>query len=249
MDFATLRQTLFVARKLFYGVVRHAVGVEIDDEERARLHAYLAGELVGRERRLARRHVTHCSACQALVREQRVFTQGAQQILAPLPFVAGAQALARPTLVKGGAVAAGPAMGGTGLLGQAGAAKALAATIALMGTGVGVNAWLSITDDDEHAHIGAIRPLNGTSRFAARLISSATPAKQGQRSATPGSSRAQNTRPRHAHQRSHRSTPRASSLPPTVTGASGTRLPIGSTARPASAGSGSSRNEFSFEAP
>ena len=52
VEFGRLRETLFNARKLFYGVVRHAVGVEVDEEERARLHAYQAGELVGRERRL-----------------------------------------------------------------------------------------------------------------------------------------------------------------------------------------------------
>jgi hypothetical protein len=37
--------------------------MEVDEEDRARLHAYLAGELAGRERRLARRHLLHCQAC------------------------------------------------------------------------------------------------------------------------------------------------------------------------------------------
>jgi DNA-directed RNA polymerase specialized sigma24 family protein len=119
LEFGRLRETLFAARKLFYGVVRHAVGVEIDDTERARLHAYLAGELAGRERRLTRRHVQHCQACQTMMREQRVFTGRAQHLLAPLPFVSAAHVLAKPATVKGAAVGATPVS--VGLLGQPGA--------------------------------------------------------------------------------------------------------------------------------
>ena len=114
IDFGRLRETLFNARKLFYGVVRHAIGVEIDEEERARLHAYLAGELAGRDRRLARRHLSHCHSCQALVREQQRFTTAAHQLLAPLPFVLGGRVLVKPATVKGAAVAAAPSA--TGLL-------------------------------------------------------------------------------------------------------------------------------------
>jgi hypothetical protein len=73
------------------------------------------------------------------VREQQRFTAGAHQLLAPLPFVLGGQVLAKPAAVKGAAVAATPAA--TGLFAQAGAAKALAATVALLATGIGVDAF------------------------------------------------------------------------------------------------------------
>jgi DNA-directed RNA polymerase specialized sigma24 family protein len=151
LEFGRMRETLFTARKLFHGLVRHAIGIDLDDTERARLHAYLAGELTGRERRLARRHLVHCRGCQALVREQRTFGHGAQHLLAPLPFVTGARVLAGPSRAKIAAASAAPA-GGAGLFGQAGAAKALAATVAALGAGVGVNAWLSIRAEHQHGH-------------------------------------------------------------------------------------------------
>lgn len=180
VDFARLRETLFNARKLFHGVVRHAVGIEIEDEERARLHAYRAGELVGRERRLARRHILHCEACQALLREQHVFTQSAQQLLAPLPFVTAAHVLTRPVPVKAGAVGASA---GVGLLGQAGAAKALATTAVALGVGFGVNAWLSI----DAAHDS--RPLGKISAPRAPSLLSAALSARASRAAAPAASR------------------------------------------------------------
>lgn len=145
VDFGQLRGVLFTARKVFYGVVRHAVGVELDDEERATLHAYLTGELSGREKRLARRHLQHCEACKAFVREQQLFGDQAQRVLAPLPFVIGAGAMVRGNVKK---PAAGMAVSGAGkgLLGQAGAAKALAATVGMLGTGVAVTGWLAERD-------------------------------------------------------------------------------------------------------
>lgn len=141
LGFGALRSTLFEARRVFYGVVRHAAGIELDEEERARLHAYRAGELVGRERRVARRHLQSCASCQALVRETTRFGERAQSILAPLPFLAGAGALVGRTPPKAGA-ATGGGVGG-GLLGQPGAAKALAATVGVLTLGVGAGGWLA----------------------------------------------------------------------------------------------------------
>lgn len=121
MGFADLRRTLFGARKVFYALVRHAVGLEVEEEERARLAAYLAGELVGKEKREARRHLQHCRACQELQREQRVFGRDALGVLSPLPFVFGAGVLVKRSAIKGTTLGGG---GGTGLFAQAGAAKA-----------------------------------------------------------------------------------------------------------------------------
>lgn len=55
LGYSLVRQTLFAARKVFYTLVRHAVGVEV--EERAQLAAYLRGELKGPDKRAVRRHL------------------------------------------------------------------------------------------------------------------------------------------------------------------------------------------------
>jgi DNA-directed RNA polymerase specialized sigma24 family protein len=140
MGFAHLRRTLFEARKVFYALVRHAVGLEVEEEERARLAAYLAGELVGKEKREARRHLQHCRACQELQREQRVFGRDALGVLSPLPFIFGAGVLAKRSAIKGATLGGGS---GSGLFAQAGAAKATAVVVGLLGIGVGTTAWLA----------------------------------------------------------------------------------------------------------
>ena len=249
VEFARLRETLFTARKLFYGVVRHAVGIDLDDEERARLHAYLAGELTGRDRRLARRHISHCRACQALMREQRVFARDAHQILQPLPFAFGAHVLAKPTTVK--ASAAGAVSAGAGLFTQAGAAKALAATLALMGTGVGVNAWLSI-HATHPARVRTIAAAPSATALITRLASDhpATASGSAHRKATQKSRDAKpKSRP---HKQAHQHSPPATaSRPPTdapSSNAAASRPPATqTTAAPASRSSAG--NEFSFEQP
>ncbi|UTI63933.1 hypothetical protein NBH00_21640 [Paraconexibacter antarcticus] len=131
-----LRQTLFGARKIFQGVLRHAIGLDLDEEERGRLHAYQAGELRGAENRHARRHLQHCDACKTYVREQHAFCENARTVLAPLPFFFGAKLLTRPATKKTAAAS-------TGLLSQAGSTKALASVVALLGIGFGTTAVLA----------------------------------------------------------------------------------------------------------
>jgi DNA-directed RNA polymerase specialized sigma24 family protein len=150
----SLYQTLFGARKLFYSIVRHAVGIDIDDEERARLCAYLAGELTGKERRAVKRHLRHCTACQTFERERRVFASKAQHILAPLPFLAGGHVLHRAAVVK---PATGLIGAGKGLLAQAGAGKALAVTAGTLTVGFGFASWASI-DSRHHPAARAVSP-------------------------------------------------------------------------------------------
>jgi DNA-directed RNA polymerase specialized sigma24 family protein len=251
MEFGRLRETLFHARRLFYGVVRHAVGVEVDEQERARLHAYLAGELVGRDRRLARRHLLHCQACQALVREQQRFTAGAHQLLAPLPFVLGGQVLAKPAAVKGAAVAATPAA--TGLFAQAGAAKALAATVALLGTGLGVDAWLSVNTDERP--VGAIAALPASAQLMTRLATDKTPRPAGaRRSASSPTTRRSSTSRRSQQHRSAGATKRSSrspSAPASTTASQATSSPgiASSSGRSSAAAGGAPSSEFGFERP
>ena len=249
VEFARLRETLFTARKLFYGVVRHAVGIDLDDEERARLHAYLAGELAGRDRRLARRHVAHCHACQALMREQRVFTRDAHRVLQPLPFAFGAHVLAKPTTVK--ATAAGSVSAGAGLFAQAGAAKALAATVALMGAGVGVDAWLSVhAAHDEPARVRAIVAAPSATRLIARLASDHPAATATQRHSTQRSRHAKPSSS--ARKRAPQRASRTSASRPAATTASGNVVASTSAAAQttgAPAAGASAGNEFSFEHP
>lgn len=136
-----LRQTLFTARKLFYELVRHAVGVELDPKEHGRLVAYVAGELKGSEKRAVSRHVRHCRSCQDFQRELRVFGRDAVGVLSPLPFVVGAKVLSQRAVVKPSvAVGSGTA---AGLFAQAGAAKATLGVVGLLALGTGTVAVLA----------------------------------------------------------------------------------------------------------
>ena len=153
LGYSLVRQTLFVARKVFYTLVRHAVGVEVEDEERARLTAYLQGELKGAEKREVRRHLQHCKPCQELQREQRVFGRDALGVLAPLPFIFGAQALAKPASAKAAAFGSGA---GAGLFAQPGAVKAAAAVMTTLTVGVGTTAVLAQVD--QHRQRGSVAP-------------------------------------------------------------------------------------------
>jgi DNA-directed RNA polymerase specialized sigma24 family protein len=139
-----LRHRLFLARKIFYALVRHATGLEVDEEERARLVAHRAGELTGAERRTVGRHLKHCARCQALDAEQRIFGAKAVTVLSPLSFLSVAKVLAKRSAVKGSAGAGGA---GAGLFGQAGAAKAAAVVMGILGIGGGASAVLAALAD------------------------------------------------------------------------------------------------------
>jgi DNA-directed RNA polymerase specialized sigma24 family protein len=148
-----LEKRLYVARKIFYSVVRHASEIEVDDEERGRLADYLSGQLEGREKRIARRHLQHCPTCQALARETDTFNRAAFGLLAPLPFLSAASAklLSREAVVKA------PAVGGAGVAAAApaGATKALAVVGSVLAVGAGFVAFLG---RDADVHPGEVGP-------------------------------------------------------------------------------------------
>ena len=205
IGFSALRQTLFGARKLFYALVRHAAGIEVDEQERARLVAYLAGELSGAEKREARRHLKHCKPCQALEREQRVFGRDAFGLLAPLPFIFGVKALVKRSGVKGAAL--GGTGAGSGLLGQAGAAKALAVVVGFLGIGVGGTGWLAERDEQPSRH-DRVTPAVGI----------ATPAPVGmRRTALPASSTTTHKSTKKKKKKATAQRHRRSSSPPSTT--------------------------------
>lgn len=179
VGYSSVRQTLFAARKIFYTLVRHAAGVEVDDEERARLVAYLSGELRGAEKREVARHLRHCQACQQLQREMDAFGGRAVAVLAPLPFLFGAKVLAKKSSVKAATVGSGA---GTGLLTQPGAAKAAAVVVGLLSVGVGTSAVLAQLDQRHHP--GAAPPHALTSEG----VSAPPPPAGMRRPATPSSS-------------------------------------------------------------
>ncbi len=179
VGYSSVRQTLFAARKIFYTLVRHAAGVEVDDEERARLVAYLSGELRGAEKREVARHLRHCQACQQLQREMDAFGGRAVAVLAPLPFLFGAKVLAKKSSVKAATVGSGA---GTGLLTQPGAAKAAAVVVSLLSVGVGTSAVLAQLDQRHHR--GAAPPPASTSEG----VSAQPPPGGMRRPTTPSSS-------------------------------------------------------------
>jgi DNA-directed RNA polymerase specialized sigma24 family protein len=199
-NYEALRNRLFVARKIFYTLVRHSSGIEVDEEERARLVAYRAGELKGAERRAVGRHLKHCVQCQALDAERTSFAGKAAAVLAPLPYLAGAHVLVRRSATK---AVAGFGGTGAGLFGQAGAAKAAAVVMGLLGLGGGLTATLAaLTDQPHHQHPA---PLVTPASVTTHAI--AAPGGM-RRIATPAPSTPHRAKTRHATRRhQHRSTP------------------------------------------
>lgn len=129
--------------------MRHAVGVEVDDDERADLLAYLRGELSGAKKTEVGRHVKSCEECQQLQREMRLFNRDAVAVIAPVPALFGAHVLAKRSSLKAATMGSGA---GTGVFAQSAAAKTAAGiTAALVTTGffgVGVLAQFQPGDRD-----------------------------------------------------------------------------------------------------
>jgi len=209
IDPGTVYEALFNARKLFYSIVRHAAGIEVDDEERARLYAYEDGELKGKEKRLARRHLRHCQSCQALLRERRRFGKSAHRVLSGLPFVLGGTALAKKSAVKGAAVvpASSASAAGKGLFAQAGAAKALGSTVAILAVGVGAGAWLSIT----HAPGGGANPPAGPATVSLDVAAVGAPLTAPKPHKKPAASKKRKSKPPHHATKKRKRTSRSSS--------------------------------------
>lgn len=245
LGFEAMRKTLFEARKVFYALVRHAAGIDADDEERGRLAAYLAGELEGPEKRVARRHLQHCKTCQALRREQDVFGRDAVGVLAPLPFLLGAKVLTKRSVVKGASGTGGAAVG---FLAQPGAAKATAVVATFLSAGVGYAAWLARDAEAPHPGPGAVP--------AARY----TPPPAGMRRITGPKSAAlvvstkHVTRKRHHHRKatstSHKaSTGSATAAPLATSPPSQTQQPLGSTTNKSSASKSPNTGGWFGESP
>jgi DNA-directed RNA polymerase specialized sigma24 family protein len=250
LGFEAMRKTLFEGRKVFYALVRHAAGIDADDEERARLAAYLAGELEGPEKRVARRHLQHCKTCQALEREQAVFGRDALGVLAPLPFVVGAKVLTKRSVVKGGGGAGGAAVG---FLAQPGAAKATAIVATVLAAGIGYAAWLARDAD-------APRPAPGTApaahylRPAEGMRQITTPAATAGRTATtkhPASKRHHHTHKATGTNSTTASTGSTPTVPPAATPTpSATQPPASNNTTNKSSGSGSpDTGEFFGDGP
>jgi DNA-directed RNA polymerase specialized sigma24 family protein len=244
-NYEALRHRLFVARKIFYTLVRHSTGIEVDEEERARLVAYRAGELTGAERRAVGRHLKHCTQCQALDAEHAIFSGKAAAVLAPLPYLAGAHVLVKRSATK---AVAGLSGTGAGLFGQAGAAKAAAVVMGLLGLGGGVTATLAaLTDQPHHQHPA---PLAAPATVATHTI--AAPGGM-RRIAAPAPSASRHAKTRHASRRHrHRSTPTrtttTTSSPPTPSYTTTTQAsppsPTKTQATPTSSSSGGQSCEF-----
>jgi DNA-directed RNA polymerase specialized sigma24 family protein len=211
LGFSALRQTLFSARKVFYALIRHAVGVEVDEEERARLAAYLAGELTGADKRETKRHLQHCRACQELQREQRVFGRDALGVLAPLPFLFGVRVVAKRSSTKVAAIGGGA---GTGLFAQPGAAKAAAVVVGLLGVGVGTSAVLAELQDGHpgHGH-GVSVPAATYVAAPGGMMRVAVPASA---TGAPRSKSHAARSPRHSQRPSSKSNGGAAASPPTT---------------------------------
>jgi DNA-directed RNA polymerase specialized sigma24 family protein len=152
VGYSTLRETLYIARKLLSMTISHAADVEITEEEQAQLSAFRAGELKGSERRVVARHLASCPACQALDAHRRAFGHGAAQLLAPLPFLTAASALVRRSVVK-----TAPTPAASGMFAPPGAAKVTAAVMGLLFSGGLAAAILAARSEHRgHHHAPAV---------------------------------------------------------------------------------------------
>jgi DNA-directed RNA polymerase specialized sigma24 family protein len=162
VGFSTMRRTLRVARTLLAMTIRHAAGIEVDDQEQAQLAAYRAGELKGAERRAVARHLRSCRACQILDAQRHAFGPGAAQVLVPLPFLAAGEVLVKGSVIKTAPAGVG---GGVGLLAQPGAAKVAAAVMSLLVAG-GATAAVLAAHSQQHGHLPRPAPvITATSGF------------------------------------------------------------------------------------
>jgi RNA polymerase sigma factor (sigma-70 family) len=89
LDDAKVRQMLHQARAVVYDLVLHASGESVPKRDVERLVALREGRLSGREKRLARRHLENCAACQRLAElEGRVEGAAATAFVPPFLILA-----------------------------------------------------------------------------------------------------------------------------------------------------------------
>lgn len=232
----TLRETLFVARKLLTMMVRHASEIEVGDEEQARLAAYRAGELKGAERRAMARHLGRCRACQTLDARRQAFGHGAAQVLSPLPCIAAAGHVLAPRAV----IKSAPVKAATGLFGTPGATKVVVAVVSLLvagGAGAAILAAVAERrqqqpDDALVVNAGGYPPPSGMRRIEMPAVAPRTPRQQHHR--------------RHRVTQQHKDikkTPPVKIAPPTTTTTT-TTTPQVQQSRPHSTSTGSSCEFF-----
>lgn len=142
IDTNRVRNVAQEARDVLRPLIVHANGAQPSPAERDRLFRYLDGELRGRERRLVRRHVSHCTTCRSIAAlEQRVAEAGARLVL-PLPALAIAAQGAVAIAGSASAAAGAAGVGGAGTLGLTGAFAGMGtqlaagvATVVVLGAG------------------------------------------------------------------------------------------------------------------
>lgn len=75
------------AMKIMRPLIEHAAGLELDDHERARLHAYLDGTLSRRESAVFRQHLTGCDTCRRYIDLETGARERAARVFLPLPLL------------------------------------------------------------------------------------------------------------------------------------------------------------------
>jgi RNA polymerase sigma factor (sigma-70 family) len=173
---AKVRDTFFEARQLLRSLIAHADGSSVPRGERAQLFALLDGELKGRDKRIAQRHLDNCAACQRLADIERHVTAAGAHVFLPLPLaLAGvwhggkaAGLIGTPFTAPAPVAGSGGAGGLLGLVGtSAGAKFAIGLTaVTLVGSG-GVASVLSEKDKAPTGDaVAAALPPSGTSDVA-----------------------------------------------------------------------------------
>ncbi len=130
-----VRETLMRSRRLVRSLIEHADAGKVSQQEARRLWDLRDGNLGGRPKREAQRHLDHCTTCQRLAGIEDTVSQSGVRVFLPLPIAA---ALAANGLARNGA--AGASVGA----GQTGGAPGLAATGAGLLSGVTAKAAVAL---------------------------------------------------------------------------------------------------------
>jgi RNA polymerase sigma factor (sigma-70 family) len=161
-----VRDVFFEARALLRTLIAHADGSNISRAERAQLFDLLDGELKGREKRIAQRHLDSCEACQRLAAIERNVTTAGAHVFLPLPMVlmgvwhAGKGAGASFAPVAPASFVTGAGKGLVGMIAMSTGAKVAVGltTVTLVGSGT-VAAVLSKPDQPQKVQDAAASTL------------------------------------------------------------------------------------------
>jgi len=176
-----VRETLMRSRRLVRSLIEHADAGKVSPQEARRLWDLRDGNLGGRPKREAQRHLDHCTTCQRLAGIEDTVSQAGVRVFLPLPIAAALPAKGLTgSAAAGTSASAGQTAGGAGLAATGGGllsgvtAKA-AVALGVLALGGSIAGTAKIYQDRDRPVPVAPSPLRA-STAASRSSSAARPA-------------------------------------------------------------------------